>query len=239
MKTSTVLSKYNTVEDLVKGLENVQKMIGADKIPVPSKHATPDDWKNVYQKLGLAEKIEDYKLDIPKDTTMDKEFLSEFTKQAHANGILPHQAKALLEWYDKADTAAFDNHAKALQIEQAEQLKSLKKEWGASYGDEIAKAKAALNEFADAATQDAIRKAGLGNNVHIIKLLAKAGSVLSEDKILGQGAVGGVMTPSQATAEWNKISKDPNHPYWKGEHPEHQNAKNEVKRLFEMRSKGS
>ena len=47
------LQNFTNVGDMAKTLVHSQKMVGADKIAIPSKHATEEDWKQVYTKLGL------------------------------------------------------------------------------------------------------------------------------------------------------------------------------------------
>ena len=37
-------------------------MIGADKVAIPGKHATDDDWNVVYTKLGRPNEAKDYNL---------------------------------------------------------------------------------------------------------------------------------------------------------------------------------
>lgn len=61
-----MFSTIKSVDDVVKGFYHAQKMVGADKIVVPSKNASADEWKNYYVKAGLPEKFDDYKVELPK-----------------------------------------------------------------------------------------------------------------------------------------------------------------------------
>lgn len=236
LKSQPWLKNITTVETLAKSYQHAQKLIGADKIPVPNpKTATPEEWKNIYSKLGLSEKVEEYKLDLDKGVEIAPEFLKELTPVLHANGILPHQAKALVEWFDKADKKAFESEVETLKTKQMEEITNLKKEWGSQYSEEVAKAKAALVEFTTPEERETIRKLGFGNNTHLIKILAKAGNMLSEDKIKGEGGLGGGLpTPNQAKAEAASIMADKNSPYWKADHPQHKELKTKVTKLFEI-----
>ena len=47
---------------LAKSYVNAQRMIGADKIAIPSKSATPDEWREVYTKLGAPTEVGGYEL---------------------------------------------------------------------------------------------------------------------------------------------------------------------------------
>ena len=46
------LENFNNMEDFVKSYLHAQKLVGADKIPVPNKHATEEDWNEVFKRLG-------------------------------------------------------------------------------------------------------------------------------------------------------------------------------------------
>ena len=59
------------MEDLLKSYKHAQKLVGADKIPVPNKHATEEDWNEVFKRLGAPDKPEDYKYNI-KDQELDQ-----------------------------------------------------------------------------------------------------------------------------------------------------------------------
>ena len=50
-KEEKSLSNFNNMEDFVKSYLHAQKLVGADKIPVPNKHATDEDWNEVFKKL--------------------------------------------------------------------------------------------------------------------------------------------------------------------------------------------
>ena len=66
------LDNFNNMEDFVKSYLHAQKLVGADKIPVPNKHATEEDWNEVFKRLGAPSDPNDYKYDF-KDQEMDSE----------------------------------------------------------------------------------------------------------------------------------------------------------------------
>ena len=46
------LQNIQDVDQLAKGYVHEQRMVGADKIPLPNKHATDEDWNQFYSRLG-------------------------------------------------------------------------------------------------------------------------------------------------------------------------------------------
>lgn len=238
MKDKPFLKNINNLETLVKSFEHAQSMVGAEKIAIPSKNAGPEEWTEVFKKLGLPEEG-DYSLGL-EDNEVNKQYLDKLTPMFYKSGVLPHQAKEIVEAIISADRESFTQMQESTANKQAEGLMTLKKEWGSAYGEEVAKAKAALNEFTDDATKTAIREAGLGSNPHIIRMLAKVGATLSEDKILGEGgSANGLPTPDQARQESKTILADKEHAYWNQGNPGHAEAKKKVSRLFEIAASGN
>ena len=60
LRTEPSLQNIQDVNQLAKGYVSAQRMVGADKMAIPTKNSTPDDWKEVYTKLGLPETPDNY-----------------------------------------------------------------------------------------------------------------------------------------------------------------------------------
>lgn len=226
---------FTSLPALVKSYVHAQKLIGADKIPVPSKHATEDDWKNVFHKLGLPEKMEEYSVTV-NESVLPKETAEEFKKAAYAAGILPSQAQKISEWMEATNSKYLEDNKAKVQNEFKQELEGLKKEWGQAFDHNVAKARAVVSKFADPETVEYLEKSGLANNIKLVKLLAKAGDLLSEDVVVqAQGAGGGAkMAPAEAKSAAQKILGDFKHPYHIKDHPNHKAAVQEVADLFKM-----
>lgn len=236
-KDAAWLKNISDIPTLVKSHAHMQKMVGADKIAVPSKNATPEEWKAVYEKLGLPQKPEEYKVEIdPKfKDKMDEDFVKGLSSKAHEAGILPHQAKKVAEWFAEENEKAFITQQKELENHIAAGIDGLKKEWGSAYNEKITQAKVALKELGGEELTKYVRESGLGKNAAFIKIMAKAGELLAEDKIRdGQGNENGAMTPAQARAKLQEIKADIKSPYYNKDHHEHARVKAEVNRLYQM-----
>ena len=62
IKGDASLENINDINSLAKGYVHAQRMVGADKIALPGKYATEDDWQQVYTKLGRPDSPENYEL---------------------------------------------------------------------------------------------------------------------------------------------------------------------------------
>jgi hypothetical protein len=232
LQESGALKVIHDIPSLVKSYLHAQKSIGADKIVMPSKHATPEEWREVYHKLGLPEKMEDYKIAASKESGLDAKFVPAFAAKAHELGLMPAQAQEMINWMDGLNKTAVTESATAKANALKESVSGLQKEWGVAFNEKLAAAQGALAHFADKETIEHIEKTGLSNDVHLVKLFAKVADILKEDGLLKTDAAGtGLNTPAMAQEKLNIIQRDMSHPFYNKEHPNHAAAIKEVTAL--------
>lgn len=234
IKDDPSLKAISDIQALAKSYVHSQRMIGADKIVVPNKYATPEDWKNVYAKLGLPESVEKYELKTKEGADPKDNFFVGFREQAHKAGILPHQAQQLYDWYDSTIADMVKNQQAAISQQAEAEVSELRQEWGQAFDMKVRAAKAVVQKFGDDNFKTYLEETGLGNNPQLIKLMAKIGESLVEDKFRGDGDAPAALTPQFAQKEINKILGDPKHPYYDNRHPGHADAVTEMQRLFSM-----
>ena len=231
------LENFNNMEDFVKSYLHAQKMVGADKIPVPNKHSTDEDWNEVFKRLGAPSDPNDYKYDF-KDQEMDSEQVQEFNKTAHKLGLLPKQAEGLIKFYNE-----MNGNIAASQEEQAAQGQlnteaELKKEYGPQFGKRLDQAKKlAVSTLGQEFLENTYLKDGsrLGDNLSVIKAFSSLADKLSEDEIIkGDGT--GYMTAKEIEKEIDDLTQEGS-PYWNKTHPNHQKNIQEVLKLREMLTK--
>lgn len=233
-KEEKSLSNFNNMEDFVKSYLHAQKLIGTDKISIPNKHATEEDWNEVYKKLGAPEKPEDYKYNI-KDQDLDQAQVSEFNKTAHKLGLLPKQAEGLIKFYNE-----FNNNIAESQEDQAAQSQlvtetELKKEFGPQFAKRLDQAKRlAVNSLGSEFLENTFLKDGsrLGDNLSVIKAFSNLADKLSEDEIVkGEGS--SYLTANEIEKEINELTQEGSS-YWSKTHPNHSKSVQEVFKLREM-----
>ena len=228
------LNNFNNMEDFVKSYLHAQKLVGADKIPVPNKHSTDEDWNEVFKRLGAPDTPDGYKYNF-KDQEIDENSIKEFNQTAHRLGLLPRQAEALIKFYNEMNV----NQAQSLE-EQAAQAQmnteaELKKEFGPQYAKRLDQAKRlAINSFGEDFLNNTILKDGsrLGDNLTVIKAFSDLADKLSEDPII-QGDGSQYMTAKDIEKEITELTQEGS-PYWNKTHPNHLKSVNEVLKLREM-----
>ena len=95
------LENIKDIESLAKSYVHAQKLVGAEKIPVPNKYATEKDWDAVYEKLGRPKSADGYKYQLPEEQKVDETALKNFSAQAHKLGLLPTQAQGVVNFYNE------------------------------------------------------------------------------------------------------------------------------------------
>ena len=232
------LENFNNMEDFVKSYLHAQKMVGADKIPVPNKHSTDEDWNEVFKRLGAPGSPDDYKYDF-KDQEMDSQQVQEFNKTAHRLGLLPKQAEGLIKFYNE-----MNGNIAANQEEQAAQAQlnvetELKKEFGPQFNKRLDQAKRlAVNSLGQDFLENTYLKDGsrLGDNLNVIKAFSDLADKLSEDPII-QGDGTSYMTAKDIEKEITELTQEGS-AYWDKNHINHQKSVDEVLKLREMLSNG-
>ncbi len=239
------LEHITDVGALAKSYVNAQSMIGADKLAIPGKHATDEDWGEVYRRLGRPDAPDGYELDneMPEGIEQSDDMLNWFKGAAHEAGLTPSQAQKLLGGYNQfLGTQVGADEGQIQQMRETTEVE-LKKEYGAAYADRITNGNAAMQEFGSAELSEIQLADGrlLGDHPGIIKMMVNVSefinSKIGEDVLAGTKSSGG-LAPDDAKAKLSEI-RAPGTPYWDQRHPEHQFYVQEGLRYQEMLNVGA
>ena len=233
-KEEKALDNFNNMEDFVKSYLHAQKLVGADKIPVPNKHATDEDWNEVFKRLGAPQNPDDYKYNI-KDQELDQTQVKEFNKAAHQLGLLPKQAEGLIKFYNEMNTNNAASQEEAAAQAQLQTETKLKEEFGPQFAKRLDQAKKlAVNSLGSDFLENTYLKDGsrLGDNIKVIKAFSELADKLSEDEII-KGDGSDYMTAKDIEKEINELTQEGS-AYWIKTHPNHNKAVQEVLKLREM-----
>ena len=230
------LENIKDIEGLAKSYVHAQKLVGADKIPVPNKFATEKDWDAVYQKLGRPEDATGYKYDLPEDQNLDAEALNSFSDQAHKLGLLPGQANGVVKFYNDAMSKIQQNQDSVAVAARENSTKELKQEWGQAYEQKINQASNLAQTVGASALFDTNLADGtkLGDHPVMIKAFAELAAKMGEDSITqSSGPI--YQTPAQIEKEIGQLTQVGS-AYWDKHHPNHGAAVEEVLALREKKN---
>jgi hypothetical protein len=233
------IEKFTEIDALAKSYINATQMIGKDKVAVPNKNSTEDQWNEVYDKLGRPESADKYSLNAKSEVVpIDENAIKQFAENAHQLGLNNKQAQGILEFYKNnmegmAQQAKVDTETAQVQSEQ-----QLRQEWGREFESNVKKAgalaKANMNpEILDMQLKDGMR---LGDHPEIIKGFAKIAGMMSEDKIVSTESEN-VSSNTDVETEISDIMNNKDGPYWNKSHPDHDKMVQQVYTLREMLTK--
>ena len=231
-KDEKALANFTSMDDFVKSYLSAQRLVGANKVAIPNKMATDEDWEEVYSKLGRPSKPEDYKYSFGEEE-IDQNALKNFNETAHRIGLLPKQAERIIKFYNEMNTQAEVDNQKLFEEKQTVAMTDLKKEFGPTYTKRLDQAKKLATEtLGNEMLNNTVLKDGtrLGDSVEVIKAFSMLADKLSEDEIIkGEGT--GYQTASDIEKEISELTEDGS-PYWQKTHPNHAKT---VDRVFKLR----
>ncbi len=230
------IEKFTEIDALAKSYINATKMIGQDKVAVPNKNSTEDQWNEVYDKLGRPESADKYSLDVKSDTVpIDEGSIKQFADNAHKLGLNQKQAEGILDFY-KTNMEGMAQQSKVdTETAQAQSAQELRQEWGREFDTNVKKAgalaKANMNpEILDMELKNGMR---VGDHPEVIKGFAKIANMMSEDNMVTAESEQ-VNSNKDIESEISTITNNTDGPYWNKGHPDHDKTVQQVYTLREM-----
>ena len=234
------ISKFTEIDALAKSYINATKMIGADKITVPTNSSTEEHWEEVYSKLGRPESPDKYKLDFKSEVApIDEGAIKSFAEVAHKTGLNERQAQAILDFYKANSEQSLQQSKIDTETAQANAEQQLRKEWGGNFDANIKRAGAIAKQNMNPEILDMQLKDGtrLGDHPDFIKGFANIANLLSEDKFVGTGQDNDA-TIRDYDAEIKAITEDLKGPFWNSGHPDHDKLVQQVLTLRTLKANG-
>lgn len=219
MRENSTAKKYATLEELVRGADHAQQMIGKDPSTlVEIKDGMTDEQRmGVLHRLGLPKDPAAYKVEAPKDggdlLQVDHPNFKTLAGEAYKLGILPGQFQGLLNLFGKQVADGQKNMIAQEAGRHANNISALKTELGEAFDLTVGRANAAIKALGEtdegiAALQQEINGAGLGTSPALLKALAKVGAMLDEEGGGGdKGNGGGPKTPSALLDEARALTQ--------------------------------
>ena len=236
-KEEKSLQNFNKMDDFVKSYLHSQKMVGLDKIPVPNKHATDEDWKEVYKRLGSPEAADGYKYSLPEGHAVPEETLKSFSEEAVKLGLLPNQADGIMKYYNEVINQGVTEQSVKAEEARSKAEQELRNEYGSTFDNKIKGAKnLATATLGEEFLNTTILADGskLGDNIQVVKAFANLSEKLSEDDIV-KGDSTSYLTTNEITKQIASL-RQPGSAYWDKKHPAHAVAVEEVAALIRKKN---
>jgi hypothetical protein len=226
------LRNFTDPASLAKSYVHAQRMIGADKIPLPGKTATDEDWANVWSKLGRPQAPSEYELNFENPVFAESE-LESFKKSAFDAGLNNRQVERMAKFLEETVSGANSSRSEMAEKAVYDAEQELRQEFGQAFEQRMALAyNAAKQLLGDADMLDEVQLADgrmLGDHPQVVRMFAKLAEQIGEDKLLGETSEL-IMTPQEANMRIAEMTRRDS-PYWDKLHPEHDTYVDEVLRL--------
>jgi hypothetical protein len=234
LRAEPSLRNFTDPVSLAKSYVHAQRMIGADKIPLPGKSATDDEWRQVYKRLGAPDSAKGYDFKVSPDAMRDTE-IEAFRAAAFEAGLNGKQAGRIAQFLEGTVTQSRAAMEESLQAVRYEGEQELRQEWGQAFDQQVQLAhKAAVTFLGNTDLLDTVELADgrlLGDHPAIVKMFANLAKEIGEDNLLGDASEL-VMTPAEAQNKISEMTRQGT-PYWDKFHPEHRAYVDEALRLRE------
>ncbi|QQS11062.1 MAG: hypothetical protein IPK81_15815 [Rhodospirillales bacterium] len=234
LRDDPTLRDVRDVAGLAKGYIHAQRLVGADRIPVPGRNADPEAWAMVFDRLGRPRSPDGYSLERPAEMELpyDEGLESAFRERAHALGLLPEQAAGLYAWWLDLNRDDVAQQRRMVESRRDGAREALRAEWAHRFDDRLRRANDALRRFADDELRERVAE-GLGDDPAFIRFCARIGDLVGEHRLEGPGAGAGFSSAVDAKRRIAEVFADRGHPYFQRDDPRHAHAVEEVRRLFE------
>ena len=234
LRVEPSLRNFTDPASLAKSYVHAQRMIGADKIPLPGKSATDEDWANVWSRLGRPQAPSEYELKFENPIFADNE-LEGFKQSAFEAGLNNRQVERMAKFLDEAVSGARSSRSEVTEKAVYEAEQELRQEFGQAFDQRMALAyNAATQLLGDASLLDEVELSDgrmLGDHPQVVRMFANLAEQIGEDKLLGETSEL-IMTPQEAGQRIAEMTRRDS-PYWDKLHPEHDTYVDEVLRLRE------
>lgn len=237
-----ILAKYKTPGDLVKGVNEMNELIGRKGVILP-KEGDVNDWNRFYNEIGRPEKPEAYKFTEIKDLHPAIKVTAEGTlgwaKTAHAFGMPQAMADNVNQWYMKVlDSTMRAAEANALKARQDGET-SLRGQWKENYDVNFKASQEAIKSFGN---DSVLKKLGnLASDPEIVAMFYNIGRKITPDITNVHGAGGGqggeAKNMEQAKTrleEINAMFNDPKSPLMDNNHKDHDTIVKERQAMYDI-----
>lgn len=222
------INKYQSQNEMAKGLINMSSLIGKKGIVRPGEDATPEEMGSYFNSLGRPTESSGYKYEpIEGAPDVDQEQMTGFQEWAHGEGFSQEQFQGTIEYElqrQQAAQAQFEqekvDEASTTQMELMDEMGEV--EYKAFLGD----AKSAAESLG---LYDVLVEHGLAGNKVVLKAFANARKDLGSSSMIGGDQVNSASFEDQTDA----IRNNPG--YADRTHPQHQDLIGQLDKLYAKR----
>ena len=233
-RNDRVFERATGIKGVLKSLASAERMIGKNKVAIPSAESGDGEWEAYYKAGGRPDTADAYVLEKPEDLP-DKYWNEDFANKAKETFLKAGLNQKQIDLIQKldyerslAEMEQAQQNQQALEAKYEEDKNALVKEWGNAFEQKIHIGNIAVNEGANGdeeLKQRVVEK--FGGDPDFTRIMANLGSKFSESTF--KHAEARIDTPADLEAKRTEVmSSDA---FMKANHPGHKTAMATVSRL--------
>lgn len=200
------LATIKDVPTLAKSYVHAQKLIGAKRLVAPQENWNGQQWDEFFDAVGRPKAATEYEVptipDLDPDVKIDDAQRTATLGELHKLGLTKKQAAGVLSLYLKSIDGQVKGAKTKMRTEADAGTNALKQEWGDKFDANVDVARSVIKKFAGDKADELVKwldASGMGNNVHLARLLFSVGKAVQEDHRRG-GGTGDLPMGDQARA---------------------------------------
>jgi hypothetical protein len=222
---------WKSSSDLVGSYQNLEKLLGGEKVPVPKGPEDKAAYDLMYKALGRPDAPDGYALD--KREGIDPQFAKAAQEAFHGLGLSSQQAQGLADWFDGQGKSAQQAQEEKFAQESQIDFQKIQREWGKEFDVKAEFGRRAIRQFGLDQESTAKIERALGTKA-TLELFAKIGESFNEAPMRGNNSPmeSQILTPALAEQKIQALKLDPEFSarYMKG----HPAAREEMDRLVRI-----
>ena len=211
LRADPTLADIKDLNGLAKSYVHAQRMIGKDKIALPSDTSDQSEWDMFYERLGRPGDG-NYKLEpnggVPDGIEFEPAALDRFKKIFHANGLTQKQAEGIFKEYMSYVGEQHNAVTSNGQAQRSEWVNQVKREFGRAFDERVDLAVRAVETFGGTELMQWLDQTGLGDHPMFVKMFANIGQQMQESLASPGQSRGWTMTPDSARQEIARMQRD-------------------------------
>ena len=192
--------------ELAKGYQNLEKLLGSEKMPMPKGPEDAEGWIRVYDKLGRPVSPDGYGIKAAEGA--DPAFANSAMEKFHQLGLSEKQGQELANWWAEQSQGLVAQQQQQTEQNFEKQLAEVKTEWGDKYDENVELGRRAAREYGLDAEKLGKLESALGT-AEMMKLMASIGRGQGEAAFHSQGGSNSFgMSPEAARARVQALKGD-------------------------------
>lgn len=239
LKGSPNVTKYSSLDGYVQGNENLVKLLGAEKVPIPKDENDTEAWDRYYKAGGRPDDADAYQFErpteMPEGMEWDADAETHFRSLALANGLNQKQFEAIAKVEMERRIEAHKAWLDAQRQYTAARQERITRELGDSLPTYKTNAQAVIKQYGDPDLIAWLEETKAGDDPRFIKAFGRIGKELMGESRLKTPektpTIEGADLDSQISNFRTKFSKA----LYDKMHPDHDRKTRELSELYERR----